>query len=83
MNENKNWDNIQDTQYACKLMYNLIKNHLEFSNNKYFKRKIWTIKGIITSKIRKSLEIEKVRDNDVHHAIDAVIIAITTQKGKK
>lgn len=79
MNENKNWDNIQDTQYACKLMYNLIKNHLEFLNNKYFKKKIWTVKGIITSRIRKSLEIEKVRDNDVHHAIDAVIIAITTQ----
>lgn len=72
--------NIQDTQYICKLMYNLVKNHLEFSNNKNFDRKVWTVNGAITSHIRKRLGIEKTRDGDIHHAIDAVVIAITTQE---
>lgn len=77
----KNWKdrNIQDTQYMCRLMYNLIRNHLEFSENSNFERKIWTVNGQITSHIRKRLGIEKMRDIDTHHAIDASVIAITTQ----
>ncbi len=73
--------NLKDTQYICKIMYNLIRNHLEFSNNDNFERKVWTVNGQITSHIRKRLGIEKIReDGDIHHAIDATIIAITTQK---
>lgn len=78
----KDWKdrNLQDTQYICKLMYNLIKNHLEFSDNSNFTRKIWTVNGSITAHIRKRLGIEKTRDGDTHHAIDAVVIAVTTQE---
>ncbi len=77
----KDWKdrNIQDTQYMCRLMYNLIKNHLDFSDNSNFKRKVWTVNGSVTAHIRKRLGIEKTRDTDIHHAIDATVIGITTQ----
>lgn len=78
----KDWKerNIKDTQYISKIMYNLVKNHLEFSQNDNFERKVWTVNGQITSHIRKRLGIEKIReDGDIHHAIDATVIAITTQ----
>lgn len=72
--------NIKDTQYISKIMYNLVKNHLEFSQNDNFERKVWTVNGQITSHIRKRLGIEKIReDGDIHHAVDATIIAITSQ----
>lgn len=71
--------NLNDTKYICKYMYNLIRNHLEFSDNPNFVRKVWTVNGAITSHIRKRLGIEKVRDGDTHHAVDATVIAVTTQ----
>lgn len=71
--------NLNDTKYICKYMYNLIRNHLEFSDNTNFVRKVWTVNGALTAHIRKRLGIEKVRDGDTHHAVDATVIAITTQ----
>lgn len=71
--------NLNDTKYICKYMYNLIRNNLEFSDNPNFVRKVWTINGSLTAHIRKRLGIEKVRDGDTHHAVDATVIAITTQ----
>ena len=77
----KDWKdrNIQDTQYMSKLMYNLVRNHLGFSDNPNFERKVWTVNGAVTAHIRKRLGIEKTRDGDTHHAVDAVVISITTQ----
>lgn len=78
----KDWKerNIQDTKYISKLMYNLIKNYMEFSNNLNFERKVWTVNGSITSHVRKRLGIEKIRENgDIHHAVDATIIATISQ----
>lgn len=77
----KEWKerNLNDTKYICRLMYNLVRNHLEFSDNQRFERKVWTVNGTITAHIRKRLGIEKTRDGDTHHAIDATVIAITTQ----
>jgi CRISPR-associated endonuclease Csn1 len=79
----KDWKdrNLNDTKYICKLMYNLIRKHLEFSDNQNFKRKVWTVNGSITAHIRKRLGIEKIRtDGDIHHAVDATVIAVTTQR---
>ncbi|MCI8308896.1 MAG: type II CRISPR RNA-guided endonuclease Cas9 [Clostridia bacterium] len=78
----KEWKerNLNDTKYICKLMYNLIRNNLEFSDNPNFERKVWTVNGKLTAHIRKRLGIEKLRDGDIHHAIDATIIATTTQE---
>lgn len=72
--------NIQDTQYISKLIYNLIKNNLQFSENKEIKRKVYAVNGRVTAHIRKRLGIEKIRaDGDIHHAVDAVVIAATSQ----
>lgn len=78
----KGWKdrNIADSSYISKLMYNLIKNYLKFKENKNFERKVYAVNGAITAHIRKRLGIEKIRANgDKHHAVDAVIIAITSQ----
>lgn len=80
--DSKEWKqrNLQDTQYISKLIYNLVKNYMEFSDNNNFERKVWTVNGRITAHIRKRLGIDKIReDGDIHHAIDATVVAITTQ----
>lgn len=72
--------NIQDTQYISRLMYNLIKDHVQFSDNENFDRKVFTVNGQITSHVRKRLGINKIRENgDEHHAVDAAVIAIISQ----
>lgn len=78
----KEWKarNLEDTQYISKIVYNLVKNHFDFSDNINFERKVWTVNGQITAHIRKRLGIEKIReDGDIHHAIDATVIAVTSQ----
>lgn len=73
--------NLKDTQYLSRVVHNLIKNNLIFSENENVKIKVNVVKGAITSHIRKRLGIEKIRSNgDEHHAIDATIIACVTPK---
>lgn len=73
--------NIKDTQYLSKIIHNLLRNNLKFKENDNIKVKVQAVKGAITSHIRKRLGINKIReDGDIHHAIDAVIIAIVTPK---
>lgn len=73
--------NLKDTQYITRVILNLIRNHLEFNENTNISKskRVMAVKGQITSKIRKMLNIEKVREGDKHHAMDAAIIAITTE----
>ena len=78
----KDWKerNIQDTQYITKLVYNLIRNYVEFAGNNNFERKVYALNGAITSHMRKRLGINKIReDGDEHHAVDAVVVAATSQ----
>ncbi len=73
--------NLKDTQYLSKVVHNLIKNNLVFSENENIKVKVNAVSGTITSHIRKRLGIEKIRSNgDEHHAVDAVIIACVSPK---
>jgi len=68
--------NLSDTQYICKVIYNLIRNNLNFNDSKYINKPIYAVNGKITSHLRKRFRIPKIRENgDMHHAIDAVIIA--------
>lgn len=74
---------LEDTQYLSRVVHNLIRNNLKFSDNEYLKdkRRVYVVNGTITSQVRKMLGINKVRANgDEHHAIDATIIATITQK---
>lgn len=77
----KNWKdrNIEDTQYISRLVYKLINNYMEFSDNPNVNRKVRNINGAVTHYIRNRLGIEKIRaDGDEHHAVDACIIATTS-----
>ncbi|MBQ9624695.1 MAG: type II CRISPR RNA-guided endonuclease Cas9, partial [Clostridia bacterium] len=77
--------NLQDTKTATRFLYNYINDYLEFasysSEGKKADRKkhVTAINGSITAYMRKRWGINKVRANgDLHHAIDALVIACTT-----
>lgn len=74
---------LEDTQYLSRLVHNLIRNNLKFSDNENLKdkRRVYTVNGRITSHVRARLGINKIRANgDEHHAIDATVIASLSQK---
>lgn len=72
---------LSDTSYMARFLLNLFDEFLEFKESKVRIKRICSIKGAITYYIRKSYGIFKLReDGDLHHAIDAGIIAVTTPK---
>lgn len=66
------------------MLANLIKDYLLFdekSKDKY--GRVETVKGAITSYLRRFWGVQKIReDGDKHHAVDAAIIACVTPKTK-
>lgn len=80
------WKNraLNDTRYASRILANLIKDYLLFdekSKDKY--GRVETVKGAITSYLRRFWGVQKIReDGDKHHAVDAAIIACVTPKTK-
>lgn len=73
--------NLQDTQYISRFMLNFLKKYLLLTpNNTGRKNTIVSVNGAATAYIRKRWGINKIRENgDVHHAVDAVVIACVTQ----
>lgn len=80
------WKNraLNDTRYASRMLANLIKDYLLFdekSKDKY--GRVETVKGAITSYLRRFWGVQKIReDGDKYHAVDAAIIACVTPKTK-
>ncbi len=71
--------NLNDTRYMSKFMLNLMQKHLQMQPSKIHKNQVRSVNGAITSYLRKFWGINKIReDGDVHHAIDATIVAVTT-----
>lgn len=71
--------NLSDTQYITRAVYNILNDYLECEPSKS-KRPVRAVNGVITDYIRKRLGLKKVReDGDLHHAMDAAVIAITTE----
>lgn len=72
---------LQDTQYISRFLYNYLRNTLKLAPGYTDrKRRIIPVNGAVTGYIRKRLDIRKIRKNgDLHHAVDAVVIAVTTQ----
>lgn len=72
--------NLNDTKYLSRVLYNYINDTLafeEFSNGG--KKHVTAVNGAATSYIRKRWGIAKIReDGDLHHAVDAAVIACTT-----
>ena len=73
--------NLQDTKTMSRFLYNYINDHLQFAPFRTDrKRHVTAVNGAITSYLRKRWGIHKVReDGDLHHAMDALVIACTTE----
>lgn len=72
--------NLNDTKYISRFVYNFIRKHLQFAPNDTNRKKTVTaVNGACTAYIRKRWGINKVRaDGDLHHAVDAAVIACVT-----
>ncbi len=72
--------NLTDTQYITRMVYNLFRDYLEFAPSMHHSKKpIMAVNGAITDYMRKRFGLYKNRaDGDKHHAMDAAIIAVTT-----
>lgn len=75
--------NINDTRYITRYIVNYLAGTLLFDSDKA--KNVYAIKGAITSKMRKLWlnskswgNDEKDRENNLHHAADAVVIANLT-----
>lgn len=71
---------LQDTQYLSRFLLNYISDHMEFApsvTNR--KKRVHAVNGAVTSYVRKRWGISKIReDGDLHHAVDATVIACVT-----
>lgn len=75
--------NLNDTQYMGKFLFNLLQDYLLMSESKS-KVQIRCVSGSITSYLRKCWGINKLReDGDIHHCIDAAVIAMATESQKQ
>jgi CRISPR-associated endonuclease Csn1 len=74
--------NLQDTKTMSRFLYNYINDYLQFATSTTGKKKhVTAVNGSVTAHLRKRWGINKNRaDGDTHHAVDAVVIACTTDK---
>lgn len=71
--------NKNDTSYIAKFVKNYIEAHIAFKNSQ-MKRHVFTMNGMLTSQLRFKWGVgDKNRDNHLHHAEDAIILAFSTQ----
>ncbi|MHC3849874.1 type II CRISPR RNA-guided endonuclease Cas9, partial [Streptococcus thermophilus] len=68
--------NLVDTRYASRVVLNALQEH--FRAHK-IDTKVSVVRGQFTSQLRRHWEIEKTRDTYHHHAVDALIIAASSQ----
>ena len=70
--------NINDTRYISKLLLEIFTKYLQMKPSKH-KKVVRSVNGAATNYLRKLWGINKIReDGDVHHAIDATVIATVT-----
>jgi len=72
--------NLNDTQHITRIVYNYLRNNLEFADSAYAKAPVQAVNGAVTAMLRGRWGIEKMRGNgDLHHCKDAVVIAATSR----
>lgn len=75
--------NKNDTSYLSKFIKNYLEAHIEFKASK-MKRHVYTMNGMLTSQLRYKWGVgDKNRDNHLHHAEDAILLAFSTQSNVK
>ena len=71
--------NKNDISYISKFVKNYMEAHIEFKESK-MKRHIFTMNGMLTTQLRYKWGVgDKNRNNHLHHAEDALILAFSTQ----
>jgi CRISPR-associated endonuclease Csn1 len=71
--------NKKDTSYISKFVKNYMEAHIKFKESKD-KRHVFTMNGMLTTQLRFKWGVgDKNRDNHLHHAEDAMILAFSTQ----
>lgn len=71
--------NLNDTRYIARFLQEFIKLNLQFAPSEN-QIKVQTRNGAVTSFLRAHWGLLKVRaDGDLHHALDAAVVACTTQ----
>ncbi|WP_373482663.1 type II CRISPR RNA-guided endonuclease Cas9 [Acetobacterium sp.] len=70
---------LTDTRYITKFMYNYLNDYMLFDDIFKGKKKVRAVNGAVTAYMRKRWQLSKVRaDGDLHHALDAVVVACIT-----
>lgn len=70
---------LNDTRYICRYMRGLLADRLLFEEAEMGTQRVLAVNGGITAELRRQWGIGKVReDGDIHHAVDAAIIACVT-----
>ena len=73
--------NLIDTQFLAKFIKNFVENNLLFKENDKIKQKVKVRNGALTSYLRHLWGLgKKDRNSHLHHALDATIIAFSTQR---
>ncbi len=68
---------LNDTRYIARFFTNFVRNHLIIENNK-----VVCVNGQLTAFLRTHYGLKKLKDRteDVHHALDAILIAVADEK---
>ncbi|MDD2790045.1 MAG: type II CRISPR RNA-guided endonuclease Cas9 [Sulfurimonas sp.] len=71
--------NKNDTSYISRFVKNYLEAHVAFNESK-MKRHVFTMNGMLTTQLRYKWGVgDKNRENHLHHAEDAIILAFATQ----
>lgn len=68
--------NLVDTRYSSRVVLNALQ---DFYKNHHFDTTISVVRGQFTSQLRRKWGLEKSRETYHHHAVDALIIAASSQ----
>lgn len=68
--------NLVDTRYASRVVLNALQEHFR---TRKIDTKVSVVRGQFTSQLRRHWGIYKTRDTYHHHAVDALIIAASSQ----
>lgn len=73
--------NLNDTKYITRVVYNMIRQHLEMEplSRPEKSRQVFAVNGTVTAYLRKRWGLmSKDRSTDKHHAMDAAVVACCT-----
>lgn len=72
--------NLNDTRYICRAFKNMVETHLQWHADSDAKNRCVVVAGQLTSLLRARWGLIKERSNgDLHHALDAAVIAATSR----